>query len=118
MYTEKRKKLSEKLKTSINGSIATNGAFMTIISSASLSIVYFSLIDDNIPLEIYKITCRILCLFIIIIAGIRFFPRRFDDRELELYEQYHENHKTLKKQIKKEKLEEKIKNLEEKKSRI
>lgn len=60
-----------------------------------------------------------LCLIIAVIMYILLhWPRFFDKRELALYNQYITDKEKLKKEIKKEKFEQKIKKLEEEKSKI
>lgn len=73
--------------------------------------------QDNYINSIKEIYIFIIIMSIIVLI-LYYWPRQFDNRELDLYDKYLEEREKLKKEIKKEKLEEKIKRLEEKKSQI
>lgn len=115
----KQKKLQKAMKRNINSRIAISWLFPLIIpATIFLGIaIFFPTGTNNKELITMYIMIAISLLVVLI---MRFWPRKFDDRELELYDKYITDQQNLKIEIKKEKIEkeykENIKKLEEENS--
>lgn len=116
----KRKQLQKEMKRSINRYYAFSFIVFCIILPVLMNYLVSFFMSKNLKVEDFKFyTNAIICLLFIAVV-LRFWPRKFDDRELELYDKYLTNKKNLKIEIKKEKIEkdykENIKKLEEENS--
>ncbi len=116
----KQKKSQKAMKRNINSRIAISWLFpLTIPATIFLGIaIFFPTGTNDKEFAISQYISIAIALLICLI--VRFWPRKFDDRELELYDKYITDQQNLKIEIKKEKIEkeskEKIKKLEEKNS--
>ncbi len=116
----KRKQLQKAMKRNINRYYTFSFIISCIILPVLMNYLVGFFMSKNLKVEDFKFyTNAIMCL-LFVAAVLWFWPRKFDDRALELYDKYITDQQNLKIEIKKEKIEkeykEKIKKLEEENS--
>ena len=113
----KQKKLKKAMKRNINSRIAISWLFtLIIVPTIYLGIAIFFPTEKNNK-ELIITMYIMIAISLLVVLIMRFWPRKFDDRELKLYDEYLKNLKNLKITIEKEKIEtdykDRIKELEE-----
>ena len=123
-----KEELKIRMKQRINGLYTSEFSLSLLVCILIFGLIIFSeelSLNSIWPYEdqdYYRNVIKAMYLFIVLISItlliLYYWPRQFDDRELELYDQYLKDLKILKRQIRKEKLEQKIKELEKERSQI